>query len=122
MPTVTIDQAFQEQVSPIATVPPYACGAWTSNNTPGAYGSFSLYARLTRSVAGVAGAKARAVVHLRYQDVTLPQQPASDSGGYVTFFFALMGRQPPLLPATIDVTFTVDGTTVRCSQAFFTPR
>src|SRR5437879_13581894 len=63
--TVTINPSFQTRLSPIATVPPYRCGAWTSNNAPNANEKITIYARLTHSLKGVSGASATAVVHFR---------------------------------------------------------
>ncbi|GAC1356917.1 MAG: hypothetical protein NVS2B12_01190 [Ktedonobacteraceae bacterium] len=103
-------------------VPDYRCGAWTSTSAPNPYESITVYARLTRDVAGVAGATAQAVVHFTATDVTLDARPVSDSGGYVNFALALQGRQPRLSAATIDINFTINGQAVHCSQAFFTPQ
>jgi hypothetical protein len=121
-PTVTINPSFQTTMSPVPTPQTYRCGAWSSNNAPGAYGTIMVYARLTKNTAGVAGAPATAVVHFQSSDVTLAQQPRSDHGGYVSFTLPLMGRQPAGVPATVSITFSVGGTTVQCSQAFFTPQ
>lgn len=121
--TVTVNPGFQSQISPLPTAAPYLCGAWTSNNAPGPYATIQIYARLTRTIAGVAGATATAVVHFQNGDQELDAHPTSDSGGYVTFTLSLQGRQPTSIPATIDVTFTnFPGGTLRCTQAFFTPR
>lgn len=120
--TVTISKTFQAQISPIPTVPPYRCGAWTSNNAPGTFSTIQIYARLTKNVAGVSGATATAVVHFQNGDQMLDQHPTSDNGGYVSFTLQLQGRQPPGIPATIDVTFTnFPGGTLHCTPAFFTP-
>lgn len=122
-PTATINKSFQNLLTPLPTVPPYLCGAWTANNSPSAYGYVTLYARLTKNTQGVSGARALAIVHFVSYDMTLDQRPTSDSGGYIVITFALNGRQPRLVPATITVTFTAAGhTTVQCSQAFFTPQ
>ena len=59
--TVTINKSFQSQRTPIPTVPPYRCGAWSSNNAPGAFSTVNIYARLTRDIAPVSGAAATAV-------------------------------------------------------------
>lgn len=121
--TVVVNPSFQAQVSPAPTAPPYRCGAWSSNNAPGAYSTITIYARLTtKGVSGVDGATAKAVVHFKDNDVQLDQQPTSDTGGYVSFPLSLQGRQPRLLPATVDVTFTIAGKDVNCTQAFFTPQ
>ncbi len=120
--TVTIKKSFQSQVSPIPTVPAYRCGAWSSNNAPKADSTITIYAKLTKDVMGVPGATATAVVHFQGGDLTLDQQPVSDSGGYVSFPLPLQGRQPGQVPATVDVTFAVQGTTVHCTPAFFTPQ
>ena len=121
--TVVVNPSFQAQTTPIPTVPPYRCGAWASNNAPGAYSTITIYARLTtKDAAGVAGATAKAVVHFKDTDQQIDQQPTSDAGGYVSFPLSLQGRQPRLLPATVDVTFTIAGKDVNCSQAFFTPQ
>ena len=121
--TVIVNPSFQAQVSPVPTTPAYRCGAWSSNNAPGAYSTITIYARLiTKGVNGVGGATAKAVVHFKDSDVQLDQQPTSDAGGYVTFPLSLQGRQPRLLPATVDVTFTVGSQSVNCTQAFFTPQ
>jgi hypothetical protein len=121
-PTVTINPSFQTTMSPVPTPQTYRCGAWSSNNAPGAYGTITVYARLTKNIAPVAGAPATAVVHFQSSDVALDQQPKSDQGGYVSFTLPLMGRQPPGVPATVSITFSVAGKTVQCSQAFFTPQ
>lgn len=120
--TVTISKTFQSQLSPLPTVPPYVCGAWSSNNAPNPFATITIYARLTKNVAGVSGATATAVVHFQGGDTTLGAHPVSDSGGYVTFTLSLQGRQPANIPATVDVTFTnFPGGTIHCTQAFFTP-
>src|SRR5947209_6644973 len=67
-PTVTINPSFQTQQSPIPTVPPFRCGAWASNNAPGAYSTITIYARLTHDIAPVSGATAAAVVHFQTFD------------------------------------------------------
>ncbi len=120
--TVTITSTFQSQVSPVPTIPTYRCGAWSSNNAPGAYATIIVYARLTKNIAGVGGAKATAVVHFQDGSQELDQHPLSDNGGYVSFTLPLQGRQPVKIPATIDVTFTnFPGGTLHCTPAFFTP-
>ncbi len=120
--TVTINPSFQSQVSPVPTVPPYRCGTWTSNNAPSTYSTISVYAKLVgKDAQGVPGATAHAVVHFQNSDFTLDTQPKSDSGGFVVFSLSLQGRQPGQVPATIDVTFTVNKTAVKCST-FFTPQ
>ncbi|GAC1435776.1 MAG: hypothetical protein PVS3B3_39080 [Ktedonobacteraceae bacterium] len=119
--TVVVDKSFQSQVSPLPTTPAYRCGAWSGNNAPGAYSVLTVYAKLTKNVMGFAGATASATVHFSTADFTLDQQPVSDGGGYVTFTIPLQGRQPRLTPATVDVSFNVNGKTVQCSSAFFTP-
>ncbi len=122
-PTVTISKTFQSSISPVPTVPRYLCGAWSSNNAPNTYATISIYARLTKNLAGVSGAKATAVVHFQGGDTTLDAHPVSDSGGYVMFTLSLQGRQPANIPATVDVTFTdFSGGTLHCTQAFFTPQ
>ncbi len=121
-PTVTINPGFQSQVSPIPTVPPYLCGAWSSNNAPGPGSTITIYARLVKNLQGVSGATATATVHFSGQDVQLTQA-TSDSGGYVSFSLPLEGRQPAGVPATVDVTFTsFPGGTLNCTPAFFTPQ
>jgi hypothetical protein len=119
--TVTVSSTFQSQVSPIPTVPPYLCGAWSSNNAPDPNSTINIYARITKNVAGVSGATASAIVHFQGGDQELDQHPASDNGGYVTFTLNLQGRQPVKIPATVDVIFGFPGHTVRCTPAFFTP-
>lgn len=118
--TVSVNKSFQAQ-SPVPTIPAYRCGAWASNNAPNALDTILIYAKITKNVEGVAGATARATVHFRANDVTLDQQPTSDNGGFVNFSLPLMGRQPKQIPATVDVSFTIGGTTIPCSEAFFTP-
>ena len=118
---VVIDKSFQSQVSPASAPPTYRCGAWSGNNAPNAYSVVTIYAKLTKDVTGVAGATASATAHLSTSDFTLDQQPVSDAGGYVTFTIPLQGRQQRLTPATVDVSFSVNGKTVQCSSAFFTP-
>lgn len=122
--TVTINPSFQAQISPVPTQATYACGAWSSNNTPGPGSTITIYARLTKNVAGVSGANATAIVHFQSGDVQLEDQPDSDSGGYVTFQLPLGDRQPVNVPATVDVSFTnVPGHSgsIHCQPAFFTP-
>jgi len=119
--TVTISQSFQGK-TPLPTVPPYRCGAWSSNNAPGAFSTIRVYAKLTKNIGGVAGATANATIHFAGGDVTIGQQPKSDNGGMVAFTLPLQGRQPKGVPATIDVTFTTGGATVQCANAFFTPQ
>jgi hypothetical protein len=120
--TVTINPGFQSQVSPIPTVPPYRCGAWTSNNAPDPSATIFIYARLTHDTIGVIGQQASATVHFQSGDVTPAQTPTSDQGGYVSFTLDLQDRQPSQVPATIDVTFpNLPGGALKCSQAFFTP-
>jgi hypothetical protein len=121
--TITIPPAFQAQTSPLPTTPPYRCGAWASDNAPSTHSTITIYAKLTQDMKGVIGASAQAVVHFREGDSLLDQQPTSDDGGYVSFPLSLDDRQPPGVPATVDVTFTISGgTRVQCSPAFFTPR
>lgn len=120
--TVTINQQFQKQLTPVPTIPAYRCGAWVSNNMPGANSSIIIYARLTKeSVSGFAGATAQAVVHFKNGDVLLDEQTISDTNGYVLFNLPLAGRQPHLVPATVDVTFNTPGSSTRCT-GFFTPQ
>jgi hypothetical protein len=119
--TVTVNPSFQKQMSPIPTVPPYRCGAWSSNNAPNLYATITIYAKLTKASAGVSGASAIAVAHLQDNDILLDQQPVSDDGGYVKFSLSLLGRQPAKIPATVDVSFKVDKRTITCTPAFFTP-
>ncbi|HZR44719.1 MAG TPA: hypothetical protein VFB12_31700 [Ktedonobacteraceae bacterium] len=117
--TVTISKTFQTQVTPVAT-PTYRCGAWASNNAPNGYSTIIIYAKVTKDVTGVSGANAKATVHFKGFDAPLDQQ-TSDQNGYVNFTLPLQGHQPNGIPATVDVTFSVGGSTVQCS-AFFTPQ
>jgi len=120
--TLTVDQQFQQQSTPIPTLPPYRCGAWASNNTPGANSSISIYARLTKdSISGFAGVTAQAVVHLKSGDILLDEQQTSGTDGYVAFHLLLAGRQPRLVPATVDITFHTPASPTTCT-AFFTPQ
>ena len=122
-PTIAINPGFQKQLSPIPTTPPYRCGAWASNNAPGRGATIIIYARLFHNNAGVAGKSATAVVHFQGFDFTIPQTATSDNGGYVSFTLNLQDRQPAQVPATVDVVFSgMPGGTLKCSQAFFTPR
>jgi hypothetical protein len=118
--TVTVGSTFQSQGSPVPTVPTYRCGAWSSDNAPGANSTIMIYARITKNIAGVAGATATAVVHFQGGDLPLGQHQ-SDSGGYVSFTLDLQGRQPDRVPATVDVTFNFPGGTLHCTPAFFAP-
>jgi len=120
--TVTINKGFQAQTSPVPTVPPYRCGAWSSNNAPGAFSTIIIYAKLTKDVKGVGGATAQAVAHFQGNDLPLDKQAVSDAGGYVSFTLSLQGRQPRGVPTTVDVSFAVAGTHVACTPAFFTPQ
>lgn len=121
--TVTVNPSFQSQVSPIPTVAPYLCGAWSSNNAPGPYSTIQVYARLMHNMQGVAGATATGVVHFQTGDVQFDQSQVSDSGGYVVFTLPLQGREAKGVPATVDITFTnFPGGTLHCTSAFFTPQ
>ena len=120
--TVTVGKTFQTQATPLATVPPYRCGAWASNNAPTTNSTILIIAKLTKNIQGVAGATAAATVHFSTGDVTLDTQPKSDQGGTVSFTLSLQGRQTKGIPATVGVSFTIGGTTVQCSSAFFTPQ
>lgn len=122
-PTVTVNPSFQSQVSPIPTVAPYLCGAWSSNNAPGTFSTIQIYARLVHNLQGVAGATATGVIHFQTGDVQFDQPQVSDSGGYVVFTLPLQGRQPTGVPATVSITFTnFPGGTLQCTSAFFTPQ
>jgi hypothetical protein len=102
--TVTVSTSFQARLSPVPTVPPYRCGAWSSNNAPGTSSTISIYAKLTKVTkdlltVGVSGAAAQAVVHFKNSDVPLDAQTSDDSG-YVTFPFLCegvnrVGYRPP---------------------------
>jgi hypothetical protein len=118
--TATVNPSFQAQLSPVPTAPPYRCGAWASNNAPGAGSTIQIYARLTKDTLGVSGMTAQAVVHFQNFDAPLDSQ-TTDDGGFVTFPLSLEGRQPRQVPATVDVTFSVSGKNITCT-AFFTPR
>ena len=119
--TVTVSSGFQSQASPVPTIPTYLCGAWSSNNAPGPNSTITIFARITKDLAGVSGATANAVVHFQSGNQELDQHPTSDNGGYVSFTLNLQGRQPVGIPATVDVTFGFPGTTIKCTSAFFTP-
>jgi hypothetical protein len=121
LPTVVINPNFQRQLGPLPTVPPYRCGAWASNNVPAAASTITIYAKLTEDVAGVPDVPATAIVHFKSANITLDQQAVSDRKGYVSFTLPLQGRQPRLIPATVDVQFATAGSPVRCT-AFFTPQ
>jgi hypothetical protein len=120
--TVSVGKSFQTQVTPLATVPTYRCGAWASNNAPNAFTTILILAKLTQDIKSVEGASATATAHFQGGDVTLDTQPTSDQGGMVSFTLSLQGRQPKGIPATVDVSFTVGKATVACSPAFFTPQ
>lgn len=121
-PTVTINKSFQKDVPQVPQIPKYLCGAWSSANNPNPYGVINIYARLTQDVKPVPGASARATAHFAYGDLNLDQAPVSDSGGYVTFVLQLRGQQPRITAATVDVSFNVNGKTIACTPAFFTPQ
>jgi hypothetical protein len=121
LPTITVNPNFQTQPSPVPTAPLYRCGAWASNNAPEANAAITIYAKLTKDVAGIPGISASAVAHFRSANILLDQQPVSDGNGYVSFTLPLQGRQPRLVPATVDVKFATSGSPVQCS-AFFTPQ
>ena len=118
--TVTIGKAFQTQATPLPTVPPYRCGAWASNNAPNKFSTIFVFAKLTQNIKGVQGATASATVLFAGGAVTLATPPTSDPDGMVSFTLPLKGQQPAGLPTTVSVSFTVGGTTVQCSPAFFT--
>jgi len=117
---VTIGKTFQTQATPLPTVPPYRCGAWASNNAPNTFSTILVFAKLTKNIQGVPGATAAATVLFAGGAVTLGTPPASDPDGMVSFTLPLEGRQPAGLPTTVSVSFTIGGTTVQCSPAFFT--
>jgi hypothetical protein len=120
--TVTVDQQFQKQLTPIPTIPAYRCGAWASNNAPDAYSTITIYARLTKdSTSGFAGITAKAIAHFKNGDMPLYDQPISDTNGYVMFNLFLAGRQPSMVPATINITFNTQDNPTTCA-AFFTPK
>ncbi|GCE20064.1 hypothetical protein KDK_38640 [Dictyobacter kobayashii] len=121
-PTVTINKSFQKGIPAIPKLSKYLCGAWSSANNPNTYGVITIYARLTQNVKPVPGASAQATAHFAYGDLNLDQAPVSDSGGYVSFVLQLQGQQPRMTAATVDVSFNVDGKTVACTPAFFTPQ
>lgn len=124
-PTPTISKSFQTINTPVPTVPPYRCAAWTSNNAPNGFSTITVYARITKDITPVIGANASAAVHFQSGDQPLIAQAPSDNGGYVTFQLQLQGRQPRGIPATIDVTFSnIPGYngSLRCTPAFFTPQ
>ncbi|GCE27510.1 hypothetical protein KDA_29940 [Dictyobacter alpinus] len=121
-PTVTIKKSFQQGVPSVPKFPSYVCGSWSSANNPGTYSVISIYARLTQNTKPVAGMSAQATAHFKYGDVNLDQAPVSDSGGYVTFYLQLQGRQPRQQAATVDVSFNVNGKTISCTPAFFAPQ
>jgi hypothetical protein len=121
-PTVVISKSFQSRLSPIPSPATYRCGAWSSENTPSPNSTITIYARITKNLKPVSGVTASAVAHFQSFDQPLPQTPASDSGGYVTFTLPLQGHQPASVPATVDVTFThLPNGTLHCTPAFFTP-
>ena len=123
--TTTISKSFQTVATPMPTVPPYRCAAWSSNNAPGAYSTINVYARITKDIMPVSGANVSAVVHFKSGDQPLTALTPSDSGGYVTFLLPLQGQQPSGIPATIDVSFSsIPGYngTLHCTPAFFTPQ
>ena len=121
LPTVVVNPNFQRQLDPLPTIPSYRCGAWASDNTPAAASTITIYAKLTGDVAGVPDIPATAIVHFKSANITLDQQAVSDGNGYVSFTLPLQGRQPRLIPATVDVHFATIGSPVRCT-AFFTPQ
>jgi len=120
--TPTVNQQFQKQMTPMPTMPAYRCGAWASHNMPDAHSPIIIYARLTRgNASSLAGVTAHAVVHLKGGDVPLYEKPTSDTGGYVAFNLSLVGEQPRLVPATVDVTFDTQEGITTCN-AFFTSK
>lgn len=120
-PKITIDSSFQNQETTPPPVPLYRCGAWASNNAPGPYSTIIIYAKLTQNIVGISGGTATAIAHFKGTNVALKQKQVSDNGGYVTFLLPLEGRQPDGVPTTVDVSFNVEGETVQCTPAFFTP-
>jgi hypothetical protein len=120
-PKITIDSNFQNQETPPPPVPTYRCGAWASNNAPGPYSIIIIYAKLTQNIVGLSGGVATATAHFDGTNVALKQKPVSDNGGYVMFLLPLEGRQLAGVPTTVDVSFNIEGETVQCTPAFFTP-
>src|ERR1700726_2843715 len=58
--TATVSTAFQNQLSPLPTVPSYRCGAWSSNTAPTSHATLTIYAKLTSYLTGVPDATASA--------------------------------------------------------------
>ena len=121
LPTITVNPNFQTQLNPVPAVPLYRCGAWASNNAPGVNTTITIYAKLTKDVAGISGISASAVAHFQSANIPLDQQPVSDENGYVSFARPLQGRQPRLVPATVDVKFATSDSPVQYSD-FFNPQ
>ena len=119
--TVQVNPSFQKQLTPVATETAYVCGSWASNNAPGAYSTIVIYARLMHDAHPISGATASAIAHFHTFDLPLDTHPVSDNGGYVSFTLSLQGREPRLIPGTVDVNFTLNKQTIQCSSAFFTP-
>ena len=120
--TLTVNPQFQRQLTPMPTIPAYRCGAWASHNMPDADSSLIIYAHLTKDGAsGLAGVTAHAVIHFKSGDMPSDEQPISDASGYVAFNLFLAGKQPSLVPATVDITFDTPASPTTCT-AFFTPQ
>jgi len=96
-PPVTVTIRFKNDLSLLATVRPYLCGAWTHDTTPGFNpgSKIPVYAHFVRNVngnpVGVNGASAQASV--QWADGSRANQAGTTTGdGLVVFYFAIPNR------------------------------
>lgn len=96
-PQVTVTIRFNTDTSPVPTVAPYLCGAWTTNTTP-AFNpgrEVPVYAHFIHNVngnpVGISGANAQATVEWAdgYRDT---EAATTGDDGLVVFYFAIPNR------------------------------
>jgi hypothetical protein len=96
-PPVTVTIRFNSNASPVPTVAPYLCGAWTTNTTPAFEPGreIPVYAHFIHIVngnpIGVSGANAQATVEWAdgYRDTT---GATTGSDGLAVFYFTIPNR------------------------------
>jgi hypothetical protein len=125
--TVTINLG-NTNTTPLPTMTPYTCGAWTTNASPAYNASteIAVYAKFTQNVngdpQGIDAATAIATIH--WGDGTTDQQTVNTtSDGLAVFDFNASNKQAAVGKLTlVTVTFTKDGTpgcTVGTDRAAF---
>jgi hypothetical protein len=125
--TVTIDLQ-NTNTTPLPTMTPYTCGAWTTNASPAynAMAEIAVYAKYTQNVNGVPQGidAATAVATMHWGDGTTDTQTANTtSDGLAVFDFNASDKAAAVGKLSlVTVTFTKDGTpgcTVGTDRAAF---